>query len=68
MYKAFESAPTSINFNETYTALQTKVVDGQENLPARALAKGRYRVVVSLVAAVNPGPASRKASLPFVVQ
>ena len=31
MYKAFESAPPSINFNETYTALQTKVVDGQEN-------------------------------------
>jgi TRAP-type transport system periplasmic protein len=31
MYKAFESAPTSINFNEVYTALQTKVVDGQEN-------------------------------------
>jgi hypothetical protein len=37
-------------------------------LPARALAKGRYRVVVSLVAAVNPGRASRKASLPFVVR
>jgi hypothetical protein len=36
-------------------------------LPARALPKGRYRVVVSLVAAVNPGPASRKASLPFAV-
>jgi tripartite ATP-independent transporter DctP family solute receptor len=31
MYKAFEAAPTSINFNEVYTALQTKVVDGQEN-------------------------------------
>src|SRR5215208_6062430 len=31
MFKAFDSAPTSINFNETYTALQTKVVDGQEN-------------------------------------
>ena len=31
MYKAFDAAPTSINFNETYTALQTKVVDGQEN-------------------------------------
>jgi TRAP-type transport system periplasmic protein len=31
MYKAFESAPTSTNFNEVYTALQTKVVDGQEN-------------------------------------
>lgn len=36
-------------------------------LPARALPKGRYRVAVSLIAAVNPGPASRKASLPFVV-
>lgn len=31
MYKAFGSAPTSINWNETYSSLQTKVVDGQEN-------------------------------------
>jgi len=31
MYKAFDSAPASINFNEVYSALQTKVVDGQEN-------------------------------------
>jgi len=31
MFKAFGSAPTTINFNETYTALQSKVVDGQEN-------------------------------------
>jgi tripartite ATP-independent transporter DctP family solute receptor len=31
MYKAFESAPTSINFNEVYSSLQTKVVEGQEN-------------------------------------
>jgi TRAP-type transport system periplasmic protein len=31
MYKAFEAAPTSINFNEVYSSLQTKVVDGQEN-------------------------------------
>ena len=31
MYKAFDSAPASINFSEVYTALQTKVVDGQEN-------------------------------------
>jgi len=37
-------------------------------LPARALPRGRYRVVVSLVAAVNPGRASRKAGLPFVVR
>ena len=31
MFKAFGAAPTSINFNEVYSALQTKVVDGQEN-------------------------------------
>ncbi|OWT78454.1 TRAP transporter substrate-binding protein [Achromobacter sp. HZ34] len=31
MFKALGAAPASINFNETYSALQTKVVDGQEN-------------------------------------
>ncbi len=31
MFKAFDSAPASINFAEVYSALQTKVVDGQEN-------------------------------------
>ena len=31
MFKAFGSAPASINFSETYSALQTKVVEGQEN-------------------------------------
>ncbi|MDE1566863.1 TRAP transporter substrate-binding protein [Aquabacter sp. P-9] len=31
MFKAFESSPASINFAEVYTALQTKVVDAQEN-------------------------------------
>lgn len=31
MFSAFQSAPASINFAETYSALQTKVVDGQEN-------------------------------------
>lgn len=31
MFDAFGSAPTSINFSEVYTALQTGVVDGQEN-------------------------------------
>lgn len=31
MYKAFDSAPASINFNEVYSALQTKIVEGQEN-------------------------------------
>ncbi len=31
MFKAFESAPASINFAEVYTALQTRTVDAQEN-------------------------------------
>ena len=31
MFKAFGAGPTSINFSEVYSALQTKVVDGQEN-------------------------------------
>jgi TRAP-type transport system periplasmic protein len=30
MFKAFGCAPTSINFNEIYSALQTRVVDAQE--------------------------------------
>jgi tripartite ATP-independent transporter DctP family solute receptor len=31
MFKSFGAAPTTINFNEVYSALQTKIVDGQEN-------------------------------------
>lgn len=31
MFKAFGAAPASINFSEVYSALQTKVVEGQEN-------------------------------------
>jgi len=31
MFKAFGSAPASINFSETYSALQTKTVEAQEN-------------------------------------
>ena len=31
MFKAFGAAPTAINFSETYSALQTRLVDGQEN-------------------------------------
>ena len=31
MFEAFGASPTSINFNEVYSALQTKVVEGQEN-------------------------------------
>ena len=31
MFKAFDAAPMSINFSEVYSALQTKVAEGQEN-------------------------------------
>ena len=31
MFQALGASPTSINFSEIYTALQTKIVDGQEN-------------------------------------
>ncbi len=31
MFQAFGSAPASINFSEVYSALQTKIVEGQEN-------------------------------------
>lgn len=31
LFRAFGASPTTINFNEVYTALQTRVVDGQEN-------------------------------------
>ncbi|MDE2364491.1 MAG: TRAP transporter substrate-binding protein [Hyphomicrobiales bacterium] len=31
MFKAFEAAPLTINFSEVYSALQTKVAEGQEN-------------------------------------
>ncbi len=31
MFKAFGASPTGLNFAEVYTALQTKVIEGQEN-------------------------------------
>ena len=31
MFEAFGASPASINFNEVYSALQTKIVEGQEN-------------------------------------
>jgi tripartite ATP-independent transporter DctP family solute receptor len=31
MFKAFDAAPASINFSEVYPALQTRIVEGQEN-------------------------------------
>ena len=40
LFTALEAAPTPINFNEVYTALQTKVVEGQEN-PLAIIATAR---------------------------
>ena len=31
LFRALGASPTSINFNEVYSALQTRIVDGQEN-------------------------------------
>jgi TRAP-type C4-dicarboxylate transport system substrate-binding protein len=40
MFKAFGAAPASINFGKVYSALQTKIVEGQENpMPLIANAK-----------------------------
>lgn len=40
LFKSLGASPASINFNEAYSALQTKIVDGQENaLPLIELAK-----------------------------
>jgi tripartite ATP-independent transporter DctP family solute receptor len=31
LFKAFDAAPASINFSDVYSALQTKIVEGEEN-------------------------------------
>lgn len=40
LFNALEAAPSPINFNEVYTSLQTKVVEGQEN-PLAIIATAR---------------------------
>lgn len=52
MFKAFDSAPTSINFAEVYSALQTKVVDGQEN-PLAILDTAKLYEVQKYVSVTN---------------
>jgi len=44
MFKALDASPASINFNETYSALQTRIVDGQENPLAIISAAKLYEV------------------------
>ena len=44
LFKAFGASPTSINFSETYSALQTHLVDGEENPLATIDAAKLYEV------------------------
>lgn len=44
IFKSFGASPTAINFGEVYSALQTKVVDGQENPLAIIAAAKLYEV------------------------
>ncbi|MEN5083252.1 TRAP transporter substrate-binding protein [Bosea sp. TWI1241] len=52
MFKAFESAPASINFAEVYTALQTHIVDGQEN-PLAIIATAKLYEVQKYLSITN---------------
>jgi TRAP-type transport system periplasmic protein len=44
LFKSLGASPTAINFSEVYSALQTKIVDGQENPPAIISAAKLYEV------------------------
>ena len=52
MFRAFGAAPTSISFNETYSALQTHVVEGQEN-PVAVIDSGKLYEVQRHLAFTN---------------
>ncbi len=52
MFRAFESAPTSINFAEVYSALQTRIVEGQEN-PLSVIWTGKIYEVQKYCAVTN---------------
>lgn len=52
MFKAFDSAPASINFSEVYSALQTKIVDGQEN-PLAIIATAKLNEVQKYCSLTN---------------
>ncbi|WP_158745461.1 TRAP transporter substrate-binding protein [Acidisphaera sp. L21] len=52
MFRAFGSAPTSINFNEVYSALQTRICDGQEN-PLSVIDAGKLNEVQKYCSMTN---------------
>jgi len=52
MFRAFGSAPASINFAEVYSALQTKIVEGQEN-PLAIIQSGKLYEVQKYCSMTN---------------
>lgn len=52
LFKALGAAPTSLNFSELYTALQTKIVDGQEN-PLTLLESAKFYEVQKYCSITN---------------
>jgi TRAP-type transport system periplasmic protein len=52
LFKAFGASPASLNFSELYTALQTKVVDGQEN-PLTLLESAKFYEVQKYCSLTN---------------
>ncbi|WP_229729318.1 TRAP transporter substrate-binding protein [Agaricicola taiwanensis] len=52
LFKAFGAAPQSISFGEVYTALQTKLVDAQEN-PLPLVDSGKFYEVQKYVSLSN---------------
>jgi tripartite ATP-independent transporter DctP family solute receptor len=52
MFRSFGASPTSINFNEVFTALQTRVVEGQEN-PLAVVDSGKLYEVQRYCAITN---------------
>src|ERR1700736_654358 len=52
MFEAFGASPASINFNEVYSALQTKIVDGQEN-PLAIISTGKLYEVQKYCSITN---------------
>ncbi len=52
MFQALGAAPTSINFNEVYSSLQTRVVDGQEN-PLAVIATAKLYEVQKFCSLTN---------------
>ena len=52
MFTALGASPASINFNEVYSALQTKIVDGEEN-PLAVIEVGKLYEVQSYCSLTN---------------